>query len=89
MRKLEEETRKRFKLTLTEIAYVMKHKPTFLFWKDQTDGCGIASLVELLVDKYGFNLETVKTLVVKYPAILSKSQDQIENTFKLLEDQGI
>ena len=88
IRQLEHETHKRFGLTKTEISFIMKHKPTFLFWQEDREA-GIANLVELLVDKYGFNLETVKTLVVKYPAVLSKSPAQIEKIFKLLEDQGI
>jgi hypothetical protein len=72
IKKLEADTKTRFGYTNAEIQFIMKHKPTFLFWSDDREA-GMANLEELLVKKYGFNLETVKTLVVKYPFILSKS----------------
>jgi len=73
-----------------EIRFVMRFKPTFLF--NQETGQhqdGIAVLKNFLVEKYGYDMELVRTLVVKYPYILSKDQEQLEGVFTLLESKGI
>lgn len=78
----------RFGFKKQEINFVVKHKPTFLFWeKDLTQG--IAMLETLFVKKYGFDIELVRTLVVKYPYILSKSQEHLEGVFSALQQHGI
>ena len=40
---------------------------------DKDENKGIAALTNLLVDKYGFNQDVVRTLVLKYPQILGKT----------------
>lgn len=39
------------------------------------------TLRDFFVKKYGFDMELVRTLVVKYPFILSKTHDHLENVF--------
>jgi len=47
------------------------------------------TLKEFFVKKYGFDMELVRTLVVKYPFILSKSEEHLEAVFNILEKQGV
>ena len=47
------------------------------------------TLKEFFVKKYGFDMELVRTLVVKYPFILSKSEEHLEGVFSALEKQGV
>ena len=47
------------------------------------------TLKEFFVKKYGFDMELVRTLVVKYPFILSKSEEHLESVFSALEKQGV
>ena len=54
-----------------------------LYEKDGTRG--IASLSALLVDKYGFSREIVRTLVLKYPSVLGKTTGQLEYFFDNLK----
>ncbi len=42
-------------------------------------------LEALFVKKYGFDIELVRTLVVKYPYILSKTQEHLEGVFTALQ----
>ena len=47
------------------------------------------TLKEFFVKKYGFDMELVRTLVVKYPFILSKTEEHLESVFTSLEKQGV
>lgn len=86
---MEEKIRKDFGFAREEIRFVMRHKPTFLFNQTMESKDGIAQLQDFFVSKYGYDMELVRTLVVKYPFILSKSQEQLEATFSLLEARGV
>ena len=44
---------------------------------------------KLICDEYGFSSETMKTLVVKYPAVLSKTKDEMTHFFTVLEKYKI
>ena len=66
----------------------MRYKPTFLFWQNNTK-TGLVTLEEFFVKKYGFDIELVRTLVVKYPYILSKSSEELESVFSVLESKGV
>lgn len=66
----------------------MRHKPSFiLFEKDESDGMNLLNRV--LVEKKGFLLDTVRTLVVKYPYILGKPEEQLLNYFKTMNEFGL
>ena len=47
------------------------------------------ALEEFFVKKFGFDIELVRTLVVKYPYILSKTQEHLESVFLSLEQKGV
>jgi len=81
--------RKEFGFAREEIRFVMRHKPTFLFNQTMESKDGIAHLQDFFVNKYGYDMELVRTLVVKYPFILSKTQEQLEATFSQLEARGV
>lgn len=66
----------------------MRFKPTALFWQDNTNN-GLLVLEEFFVKKYGFDIELVRTIVVKYPYILSKTTEQLEAVFTTLESKGV
>jgi len=49
-----------------------------LFKYDPDGNTGIIALEKLFIEKLGYDAELLRTLVVKYPAILSKEVDNIE-----------
>jgi len=57
-------------------------------WQD-TNKTGMNALKDFFVKKYGFDVELVRTLVVKYPFILSKTTEQLEQVFNTLEANGV
>ena len=83
----------KYGFTLEEVKKLAKYKPTiFLFKEDyDNDKKGIKALKELLHEnkKFGFSMPLVRTLVNRYPPILSKSQDEILSFFKTLQWYGI
>jgi hypothetical protein len=66
----------------------MRHKPTFIL-NQTSDDTGIKVVHDYFVVKHGYTPEFLRTLVVKYPFILSRTKDDIEFTFKTLEENGI
>jgi len=58
-----------------EINFVMKHKPTFILLDIDGDRVGMNGLYKFFVEKLSFDIDAVRTLVVKYPVILSKNVD--------------
>ena len=81
---LEAQLKQEFGFIKEEIRFVVRHKPSFLLWQE-TQKTGMNTLRDFFVKKYGFDMELVRTLVVKYPFILSKTQDHLENVFSTLE----
>jgi hypothetical protein len=71
-----------------EVNFVMRYNPKFILF-DQTSDTGIKNLQSFFVDKLGFQLETVRTLVVRYPYVLSKTQPELENFFIVMKGQGL
>jgi hypothetical protein len=69
---LESQLKKEFGFIKEEIRFVVRHKPSFLLWQE-SQKTGMNILREFFVKKYGFDIELVRTLVVKYPFILSKT----------------
>jgi len=66
----------------------MRHKPNFIFF-DQTEKVGIHVLKGFFVDKKGFDLDVVRTLVVKYPFILGKDEEHLNKFFDILKEHGL
>lgn len=85
---LESQLKKDFGFIKEDIRFVMRHKPSFILWRE-SQKTGMNVLRDFFVKKYGFDIELVRTLVVKYPFILSKTQEQLESVFAILEKQGV
>ena len=58
-----------FGFTFEEQRFIARRKPNFMLYEKDPER-GIESLTKLLVDELGFNKDLVRTLVLKYPAIL-------------------
>jgi len=71
-----------------EVNFVMRYNPKFILF-EQTAETGIKNLQSFFVDKLGFQLETVRTLVVRYPYVLSKTQAELEHFFTVMKGQGL
>lgn len=61
-----------------EINFVMRYKPSFILLDKQGEGEGMHLMNKYFVDKKGFELDAVRTLIVKYPYILGKSEKELE-----------
>ena len=70
-----------------EIDFVKKHKPT-LFQYEEDGNIGIPAMEKLFIGKLGYDAELLRTLIVKFPELLSKKVDHIEKAFELLEKEG-
>ena len=72
---------KEFGFKPEEVNFIVTHKPSILLWKEKKGNVGLKALRAYFVEEHGFSEELVRTLVAKYPHILSKSTEHIENTF--------
>jgi hypothetical protein len=61
-----------------EINFVMKYKPSFILLDHVGDKEGMHALNKFFVQEKGFDLDAVRTLVVKYPYILGKTTTELE-----------
>ena len=63
----------------SEIKHIIKYKPAFLLYQEDYDKKkqGLLAVNEYLVKKRNFSYEVVKTLIIKYPTVLSKTEDQL------------
>lgn len=73
--------------TEKEIKHIIKYKPAFLLYQNDYDKKkqGLIAINEYLVNKMGFSYDVVKTLIVKYPTILSKTEEQLDKQFSDLK----
>jgi len=64
----------------------MKIKPTFILFQDdyQRSKKGIMALQNVFVDQKGLSMDQLRKLTLKYPAILSKNETQLEEYFKIM-----
>jgi hypothetical protein len=58
----------------------MKHKPTFILLDKETSE-GMNLLHRFFVEKKGFDIDLLRTLVVKYPYILGKNEEHLTSFF--------
>jgi len=70
-----------------EVRFIAKYKPAVLLNQDNTE-MGLHALKTYFVDTHGFSMELVRTLVVKFPVILSKDIAHIESVFSLLQSKA-
>lgn len=71
-----------------EVNFVMRYNPKFILF-DQTTESGIKTLQSFFVDKLGFQMDSVRTLVIRYPYILSKTTEELEHFFQVIKGQGL
>jgi hypothetical protein len=73
-----------------EVRFIAKYKPAVLTHDTlpENSQVGLRALKEYFVDTHGFSMELVRTLVVKFPVILSKDIAHIEGVFNSLETRG-
>ena len=88
LKELELNVAKKYGFLPEEVKFVMKHKPSFLFAEEDGE-TGMRTLENYFVKKYGYDYELVKTLVVKYPFMLSKTEAQLDLTFSTLQSHGV
>lgn len=68
-----------------EINFIMRYNPKFILVDQQSeDGHGIKAMRKLLVQEKGFEMDSVRTLVVRYPYILSKTREELTKYFEIL-----
>lgn len=72
-----------------EINFIMKYKPSFILFEQDSQKTGLKSLVNYLVEERGFDMDVVRTLTVKYPYILSKEESDLRNYFEILTRHGL
>ena len=66
----------------------MRYNPKFILFGDDRK-TGIKVLKSFFVDKKGFQLDSISTLVVRYPYILSKTEEEFTNYFETMKTQGV
>lgn len=66
----------------------MRYKQTFLFNLTMESKAGIAVVQDYFVNKLGYNNELVRTLIMKYPYVLSKTPEQLDKTIETLKSIG-
>lgn len=71
---LEKQLLDKYGFASQELKFVMRHKPTFVLDQDSEE-TGIKVVYDYFVTKHGYTPEFVKTIVVKYPFILSKTEE--------------
>jgi hypothetical protein len=69
-----------------EVSFIMRYNPKFILLQE---GSGIKALKAFLVDKKGFSMEALRTLIVRYPYILSKTTEDLSTFFETLKSQGL
>ena len=55
-----------------EINFIMRYKPTFVLFEKESANEGFLMLHKYFVEERGFDIDVLRTLIVKYPYILSK-----------------
>ena len=85
--KLVNKTKREYGFAKEEIRFISRHKPSFLMWENlhEHTKTGMPALQKFFIEKHGFSKELLRTLVVKFPVILSKDVDHIQGVFDLLE----
>jgi hypothetical protein len=72
-----------------EINFIMKYKPSFILFEIEGDRTNMNGVYKYFVEKRGFELDAIRTLVVKYPFILSKTTEEFEEFFNLMQSKGV
>lgn len=65
----------------------MKHKPSFILF-EVSPKIGMNILYKYFVQQKGFDIDLLRTLVVKYPYILQKEEEHLDHFFKTFLKYG-
>lgn len=70
---------------------MIKAKPIFLLYEEEYSRSqkGIKAVYQVLIKEKGMTESEVKDLVVRYPVICTKSETDLRNFFKVLQDYGV
>ena len=79
--------RSEYGFTEAEQRFIGRQKPNFFLYDKTGPDVGIEAVSGILKEKFGFNKELVRTLVLKNPQILGKSRGQINFIFEWLKDK--
>ena len=77
---LEQKIADQFGFANEEVRFIVTHKPSVLLLEDAESDTkmGLVALQKYFVEEQGFSEELTRTLITKYPHILSKTTDHIE-----------
>lgn len=64
-----------------EINFIMRYKPTFILFEKESQNEGFLMLHKYFVEERGYDIDVLRTLIVKYPYILSKKRSEIDTFF--------
>jgi len=69
----------------------MRYNPKFILLSENQKiiEIGFEAMHIYFVQEKGFELDTLRTLVVRYPYILSKEIDDFNNFFEIMKTQGL
>lgn len=70
-----------------EISFIMRYNPKFILVDNQK--AGINTLKSFFVDKKGFQMDSIRTMAVRYPYVLSKTEEEFTQYFETMKGQGI
>ena len=63
-----------------EINFIVKNRPSFILL-DKEEKVGMHVLYRFFVEKKGYDIDTLRTLVVKYPYIAGKDEQHLNHYF--------
>lgn len=66
----------------------MRKKPAFILF-NFTHNEGFKMLHRFFVEERGYDLSVLKTLIMRYPYILSKKEQELNHFFKVFGEKGI
>jgi hypothetical protein len=67
----------------------MKKKPAFILFEREADNEGMKMLYRYFVEERKYDSDVLRTLIMRYPSILSKNEEQIDRYFKLLAEYNV
>ncbi len=67
----------------------MRYKPSFILYDIDGKSHGMNVLYDYFVKVKGFELDALRTLIVKYPYILSKTSAELESYFQIMKELGL
>lgn len=68
----------------------MRYNPKFILLDHPSSHShGIRTLQQFFVTEKGFEMDALRTLVVRYPYILSKTKEELSKFFEIMKGQGL